>query len=222
MPLRWRGQTRSIAFVRQGDHLVSDSVELCGFVPMIGHEHAGELTGPLDDRGLVSLYWDDDQQVDVATLRGILGANKSEVWSGVSIGSGESFDGVWLRLTAVEPGTCRIAANREAIDSKLCTPAIPSRSPALADGGSIAYLTYRFAGDEGAELGAIGHGPNGTHLATRICDAIQTWNLDRDAQPTITAHPAAHPTGETAIVKPNSQLVIAYSSCQLDPEVEHA
>ena len=49
VPLRWRGQTRSIAFVRDGDHLVSDSVELCGFVPMIGHEHAGELTGPLDD-----------------------------------------------------------------------------------------------------------------------------------------------------------------------------
>ena len=50
---------------------------------------------------------------------------------------------MWLRLTATEPGTCRIAADREAIDSGLCTPAIPTRSPALVEGDSLAYFTYR-------------------------------------------------------------------------------
>ncbi|WP_349307965.1 MULTISPECIES: methyltransferase domain-containing protein [unclassified Streptomyces] len=39
VPLRMRGLTRTVAFVREGDHLVSDGFELCGFVPMQG---AGE------------------------------------------------------------------------------------------------------------------------------------------------------------------------------------
>ncbi|WTW23415.1 hypothetical protein OHU89_51070 [Streptomyces sp. NBC_00019] len=39
VPLRMRGMTRTIAFVRDGHRLVSDGFELCGFVPMQG---AGE------------------------------------------------------------------------------------------------------------------------------------------------------------------------------------
>ncbi|MGW6455718.1 hypothetical protein ACWF94_07270 [Streptomyces sp. NPDC055078] len=34
VPLRMRGMTRTVAFVRDGEHLVSDGFELCGFVPM--------------------------------------------------------------------------------------------------------------------------------------------------------------------------------------------
>lgn len=36
VPLRWRGQTRSVAFVNEGTRLRSDSVRVCGFVPLVG------------------------------------------------------------------------------------------------------------------------------------------------------------------------------------------
>lgn len=47
VPLRWRGQARSIAFTRHQDRLVSDWAELCGFVPMLGDGQDGERTAPI-------------------------------------------------------------------------------------------------------------------------------------------------------------------------------
>lgn len=215
VPLRWRGQTRSVAFVRDRDRLRSDSVELCGFVPMLGQD--GERTGPIDADGQVALHWDADQAVDLVALRGVLAKDRTEAWSEVMVGGNDSFDGVWLRLTATEPGTCRIAADRAAVDAKLCTPAIPSRSPALVEGGSLAYLALRrrdeASAEAGWELGAIGHGPTGLQLAGRICKQIRAWNRDRTAHPVVTAYPVDTPeyiVGVHAIKKRDSRLMIAY------------
>ena len=104
---------------------------------------------------------------------------------------------------AGEPATCRIAADQGAVDSGLCTPAIPSRSPALAEGGSLAYFTYRRvdpdqSGGAHAELGAIGHGPAGVNLAMRLCDQIRSWNKDRTGVPTIVAYQADVPNERLA------------------------
>lgn len=126
----------------------------------------------------------------------------------------EPFDGIWLRLTATEPATCRIAADRDAVRTGLCTPAIPSRSPALADGDSLAYLRLRRASDRDSawELGAIGHGAAGADLAHRICRQIHAWDHDRTAVPTITAHPAdsPHPPTDPAIHKPHTILTVTF------------
>ncbi|MBB1245011.1 methyltransferase, FxLD system, partial [Streptomyces durbertensis] len=126
VPLRWRGQTRSVAFVREADHLRADSMELCGFVPMIGQE--GEHEGAIDKEGHVTLYWDADQHISPTTLHRSLAMPRTEMWSGVTVGPTESFDGVWLRMTATESGTCRISADDTAVRSGLCAPAIPARS----------------------------------------------------------------------------------------------
>jgi len=218
VPLRWRGQTRSVAFTREGDRLRSDSLELCGFVPMIGQDHGGERTGHIDAAGQVALYWDTDQAVELTALRGVLDQPKTAVWSTVTVGGQEPFDGVWLRLTSTEPGTCRIAAEPGAIETKLCTPAIPSRSPALVEGNSLAYFTFRRLDENGAErrseLGAIGHGPAGPELADRLCDQIRAWDQDRTAQPVVTAYPANTPDGQRrgthAITKRDGRLTISY------------
>jgi protein-L-isoaspartate(D-aspartate) O-methyltransferase len=216
LPLRWRGQTRSVAFVREDGRLRSDSVELCGFVPMVGQE--GECTGHIDSAGQVALFWDADQPIDPAALRGALDQPRTEVWSTVSVGAEEPFDGVWLLLTAMEPRTCRIAAERTAVDTGLCTPAIPARSPALVDDDSLAYFAVRRTDGVGAnrrsELGAIGHGPSGRDLAGRLCEAIGAWDLDRTARPIVTAH-LAETRGERAadersIRKPHIRLVVTY------------
>jgi protein-L-isoaspartate(D-aspartate) O-methyltransferase len=195
VPLRWRGQTRSVAFVRDGDLLRAVSIELCGFVPMIGQD--GEHTGHIDNGGQVTLRWDDDQPIDPAALRGVLDQPKAHAWSSVTIGGGESFDGVWLRMTGAEPDTCRIAVNPAAVEAGLCTPAIPSLSPALVEDGSLAYLAHRRLPDEGNgprwELGAIGHGPAGHELTERLCDQIRAWDANRNAGPVITIYPAGTP-----------------------------
>ncbi|MFE3205649.1 methyltransferase, FxLD system [Embleya sp. NPDC059237] len=195
-PLRWRGQTRAVAFTLTEDNvLVSDSVELCGFVPMVGQE--GELTAPIDADGEVALHWDDDQNIDPTALTGVLDHSRTSTWSGVFVVADESFDGIWLRLAAFEPGTCRIAAEATAVDSGRCTPAIASRSVALVEETSLAYLALRRHDRQGHptqwELGAHAHGPQGHDLAKRLCDRISEWNDNRDAEPRITAYPVNAP-----------------------------
>jgi protein-L-isoaspartate(D-aspartate) O-methyltransferase len=138
------------------------------------------------------------------------------VWSGVTVGSTEPFDGVWLRMTGAEPGTCRIAVDRVAVDSGLATPAIPSRSPALVEGDSLAYFTFRRLEDDAerrSELGAIGHGPAGAELAERLTDQIRTWGATRTTDPVIIAHPASTPDDQLkaahVIDKRHSRLVLS-------------
>ena len=63
------------------------------------------------------------------------------------------------------------------------------------------------------ELGAIGHGPTGPHLAERLCEQIHAWDHDRTAQPLITAYPAGTPNGKLpnglVIDKRHIRLVIS-------------
>jgi protein-L-isoaspartate(D-aspartate) O-methyltransferase len=218
VPLRWRGQTRSVAFVRDGDALVSDSIELCGFVPMIGQE--GERSGAIDADGLVTLYWDADQTIDAAKLRDVLDQPKETVWSEVLVGPEEPFDGIWLRITGHDSRICRISADHAAVKDGLCTPAIPTRSPALAEGDSLAYLAFRKITEGRFELGAIGHGPYGGHLAGQLCNEIEVWNQDRDARPTVRAYLAGTPRSAISlggalshevIEKVASRLVVSVS-----------
>lgn len=216
VPLRWRGQTRAIAFTRTDSHWRSDWVELCGFVPMIGQN--GEHSGAIDADGQVRLYWDEDQPIDPAALHGVLDQPKATAWSGVIIGPNEPFDGVWLRLTATEAGTCRIAAEASAVESGRCTPAIASRSPAIVEEDSLAYFTLRRLDDESGkrhwELGAIGHGPGGDHLANRLSEHIRAWDRDRTAEPVVSAYPATAPSEQLlfgpAINKPCIRMVVSY------------
>jgi protein-L-isoaspartate(D-aspartate) O-methyltransferase len=117
-------------------------------------------------------------------------------------------------MTATDPAVCRIAVEPAAVATRLCTPAIPIRSPALAEGGALAYFTFPRLNDpeRRGQLGAIGHGPTGQLLAERLCQHIHTCNTDRNAQPTITAYPqprTPHPTPATpTIAKEHSQLTI--------------
>lgn len=215
MPLRWRGQTRAVAFIRDSDSTMrSDSVQLCGFVPMIGQD--GEKTATIDQHHWVSLHWDTDQPINPVTLAGVLTKPRTEAWSDVTVGPHDPFDGIWLRATATDPAICRIAASQAAFDSDLCTPAIATRSPALAEGDSLAYFTYtRLDGPAPPQsrLGAIGHGPRGQQLAQRLCQHIHDWNTDREAQPLITARRTSHAFPEyagTTITKEHCAITVTY------------
>jgi len=216
VPLHWRGQARSVAFTREQDILRAIDSQLCGFIPMIGDGQDGERTGYIDSD--VALYWDRDQPIDVDMLQGILDQSRTTVWSGASVVPNESTDRIWLRLTGTEPGTCRFAAGPDAVESGLCSPAFPYRSPAVVEENSLAYLTLRGPEPDAAErrweLGAIGHGPAAAQLAERLCEQIRAWGRNRAEQPVITAYPAGVPVGKPAsgqvIAKQFTRLVVAY------------
>lgn len=215
VPLHWRGQARSVAFTHEEGHLRAEESQLCGFIPMIGQD--GERTGHIDPDGHVTLYWDSDQAIDPTMLQGVLAQPQTTTWSSVKVGANQPFDGVWLRLTGAEPGTCRIAAASAAVKAGLCTPAIPLRSPALVEEASLAYFTLRRLEDPAQhlwELGAIGHGVAGPQLAERLCEQIRAWDEDRNAQPVITAYPAGTPEEKSLsgpiINKRHIRLVVSY------------
>lgn len=195
----------------------SESVHLCGFVPMLGQE--GERTTHLDAKGQVELCWDEDQHIEPSALLGVLDQPQTSAWPGASVGGEEPFDGIWLRLTATEPGACRITATSDAIEAGvLCRPAIPARSPALIDGGSLAYLILRRITPEGSpgrwELGAAAYGHAGTQVAERLCDQIRAWDNGRAQQPVITADRVdaaeARQNIEHSITKRATRLTVAY------------
>jgi protein-L-isoaspartate(D-aspartate) O-methyltransferase len=214
VPLRWRGQTQSVALVLGEDGLLrSDNVFLCGFVPMIGQNW--ERSTALDPRDLVHLHWDADQDISPDPLSGVLDRPKTRTDSGTTVGPTESLDPIWLRATATDPAVCRISAEPAAVTSGLCTPVINSRTMALAEGDSIAYLAARHlqAPEHGARLGAIGQGPNGASLAKRLCYHIDTWGADRAAKPKITVYPlgsAPQNTGAQIVTREHCQMTIVY------------
>lgn len=190
IPLRWRGQTRSITFDRHGDTMTASNIELCGFIPMQGQE--GEHTIPLDAGGTVTLGYDDDQDIDPINLAGVLDEARSEAWSEVTVAPAESFDGVWLRMASTDPAACLLTVDPAAKALGLIATRTPPRTQALAEAHSIAYFTHHPAatGERRTELGAIGHGPRGEELAQRLTEHIRAWSQQRDTKPHLTAHRA--------------------------------
>ncbi|WP_019031035.1 hypothetical protein [Salinispora arenicola] len=179
---------------------------------MIGQQ--GEHSTTIDTDRLVTLHYDTDQPIDVDALQGVLAREKVEVWSDATIGGEEPFDRIWLRLTVADDRTVRIQADQQAVTSGLCAPAIPVRSPALVDGGSLAYLTIRRSDDQPGrwQLGAAGHGPDAEQLTARIVDEVAAWDRDRTADPHLVAYPTsttppAEPQGKV-IVKPETRLYL--------------
>ena len=214
VPLRWRGTTRAVALVKGGDRWECDWVFLCGFVPMLGQD--GELSAPIDPDGHVNVYYDIDQTVDAEALRPALTTDKITEWTDVTVHGQEPFDRVWLRLTASDASTVRIQADEHAISSGLCTPAIGSRTPALVEGGSLAYFAVQRLDTTPPrwKTGAIGHGPDAARLVARLIRQIEAWGNARIADPEIIVYPSARSapdqTHAMVIRKIGSTLVIRY------------
>ncbi|MFF8913831.1 methyltransferase, FxLD system [Streptomyces sp. NPDC015032] len=216
VPLRWRGQTRSVILTRRGDSLVSEGMELCGFVPIIGQDGERTTTLPGDK---IRLHHDQDLRFDAERLNDAFATPVTEIWSDTRIGREESFDGVWLRATVFEDAVCRIEVTEQALKGGVRRPAKPFRSVALVGGDSLAYLILSI--DEEADparqvhLGAAGYGPDGAALAKKLAAHITAWGADRGAVPRLTVHPVEAadqdlPEGHV-IVKEDSRIVLSYA-----------
>jgi protein-L-isoaspartate(D-aspartate) O-methyltransferase len=157
----------------------------------------------------------DDPTAPPAALALTLPAARS--WSGILVRPGRTFSDLDLWLATTSPGFCRIAAQPEAVDTDIATPAFRWGGAAIAsEAGSFAYLTTRPApatGDDPAlELGVRAHGPGCDDLAASLLEQLSRWDRDhRDSALRIEAHrKPAHVTATTVIDKPHTLLAVIW------------
>ncbi|MFV2022484.1 methyltransferase, FxLD system [Micromonospora sp. LOL_023] len=179
VPLRIRGLSRSVALVRDGDRLVSVGHEMAGFVGVQGAgAHTERLVTLHGDE--VGLRFDDDGPVDVEALRVAVRQPRTQVWSGVTFGGMESFDGLFLWLATCVDRFCLLSRARTDTARALVDPASPIATPTVLGDAGFAYVTFREV-DEGAqvyEFGAYAHGVHAESLAATLVEQIRVWDRD--------------------------------------------
>ncbi|MFI6100790.1 methyltransferase, FxLD system [Lentzea sp. NPDC051213] len=192
VPLRMNGITRVIAFRREGDHLVSTSAEVAGFVPMQGEGARDERVFLLPDRNghHVKLRFEGDVPDGMSLLDGALATERTDVWSGVTIKHGVSFADLHLWFAAFLPGFCKLAVDEGTDMASERKGWFPF---GVVLGDSLAYLAIRPLPEGGAvEFGARAYGTHGEDAATAMVEQIQAWDRHgRDVEPTF----AYWPTG---------------------------
>ncbi|MEU4192206.1 methyltransferase, FxLD system [Kribbella sp. NPDC026611] len=164
VPLRARGQTRSIAFDRVGDHLESRSSTLCGFVSMQGVGANYERLHPIEDE-VVFVTYDEDQEDEPHPPDGVLAQPRLQVWSGATVGREEPLLDLHLWLASTLPGYCVLSGSEW------------SGAPAVATADSLAYLTSRPTRQRKVvQLGCNGFGPAAAELTARLTDQVRRWH----------------------------------------------
>jgi protein-L-isoaspartate(D-aspartate) O-methyltransferase len=216
VPLRITGRTtRTIAFDRHDDHLVSRSMLTWGFLAMRGIDAQPEPAVVLADG--VTLLLGDGHTTPPQSLAHALTQPVTRSWSGISIRSGRPFQDLDLWLTTTCHGFCRIVAQPQAVETDLATPAFRWGGAAVTDEtDSLAYLTIRPgepAGDDSVfELGIRAHGPHRDDLTALLLEQIQRWDKEhRETTPRIAAYlKPSQATGETVIEKPHTVLTVTW------------
>lgn len=184
VPLRIVGSvSRSIAFEHTQDgrwHSVDH--QMCGFVPLrdgVADDPRRAIALTADQS--VTVHLNQEHDIDPAVLAGVLDRPRSEAWTGVAFGSGESLEWLFLWLACTQVGRlCRMASQPAAVEAGVVDPMFPGSALAVVDGGELAYLTWRAAEGaadrrERAEVGVIGHGTAADTLTERIAEAIRLW-----------------------------------------------
>lgn len=199
VPLRMRGLSRSLALVRDGDHLVSVGHEMAGFVAVQGAGAHAERLVTLHGED-VGLRFDDDQRVDVEALRTALRQPRVEKWSGVLFGGMEPFDGLFLWLATSLDRFCLLSRARTDAARELVDPASPIATPTLLSDSGFAYVAFREADpqEQTYEFGVYGHGPDAVSLADALVEQIRVWDREHRHGPAarISIYPASVPAAE--------------------------
>ncbi|MGZ0153209.1 methyltransferase, FxLD system [Kribbella sp. WER1] len=165
VPLRIRGQTRSVAFDLVGEHLESRSATLCGFVSMQG-------AGAHYERSEDGLTYDEDQVDEPHPEGDVLDQRREREWSGLSVDREEPLLDLYLWLACNLAGYCVLDGDGVA---------------AVATADSLAYLTRRTGRHRShVELGCSGHGPDARVLIDRMLSEVRRWD---GQHPTFQIHP---------------------------------
>jgi protein-L-isoaspartate(D-aspartate) O-methyltransferase len=190
VPLRMRGNTRSLALTRHGDHLAATSATLCGFVPMQGDGSQPVRRLPLRGDDIV-LRLDDTTDLDSDALARAFDQPRLDVWSPVTTPPGVSFESLHLWL-ASQPCPYGLLATDRDRTADLIDPQNRVACPALISDDSIAYLATRRLDDATWQFGAHGFGPHAGALTAEFLDLIEGWNRHyrHGPGPLVTVYPA--------------------------------
>lgn len=227
LPLIMNAVTRTIGFRREADHLVSTSLEVAGFVPMRGdgrHQDRVFLLPDAHGRS-VRLSFDSGVPDEMSQLDGVMATERTEQWSGATIGNGVSFADLQLWFAWFLPGFCRIVAD-EGTDLDTERGWFPF---GVIYRSGFAYLAVRPALDgEGVEFGARAYGPDGGLAAAAMVEQIQAWDrVGRHTEPTFGYWPAdSHhsriPANSAVMDKTHGVISISWSRDQVAPETRWA
>jgi protein-L-isoaspartate(D-aspartate) O-methyltransferase len=206
VPLRMRGLSRSVAFEREGSHLVSREHEMCGFVPVQGAGARRERLVLLHGED-VGLRVDESQPLETEGLREAVLQPRAEAWSGVRFGGMEPFDGLYLWLATCLPRFCLLTRGQAPAARDLVDPSSPKGAPTVVDGRSFAYHTFREVdpGTSTYEFGAYAHGPDAARLAGQMSEQIRIW--DRDHRHGSAAQIAVYPAGTPDEQLPRGRVI---------------
>nr|BFE56445.1 hypothetical protein GCM10020063_009710 [Dactylosporangium thailandense] len=212
VPLRMRGNTRSIAFTRRGDHLAATSMILCGFVPMQGDDAQPEQHLPLGDDTIVLRLDDPTTRVDPAALTAALTGPRLEAWAPVTMPPRTSFETLLLWLASQPVPYGRLILDRDRTADRIA--AFAAIIPAFLTADSLAYLALRRLDEHTWQFGGHGFGPDADRVTEQLLDAIAVWNRAHrhGPDPQITVHPAGTTQPATApgqFVLPRRHTTIA-------------
>lgn len=189
VPLRVRGQTRSLALDLEADgSLRSRSSVICGFVSMQGagaeHERVVHVVG--ED---VVLRTDADQEID----RPVIDGRGYVRWTRVLMDREEPHCQLSLWLASVFEEYCVLLASSAAVKRRLVRPALRWGGAAVVRDATIAYLTSQPGPKRNlVELGVRAHGPAAVLLAEEVAAEVRAWNEVRRGKPdpVFLIHPA--------------------------------
>jgi protein-L-isoaspartate(D-aspartate) O-methyltransferase len=205
VPQRLKGSVaRSISYEQHDGRWVSLGSEMNTFMPLRrGIADDDRSVIPLSADGTVRLQAPAGQDIDADALAHVLEQPRTEEWTGMTVRAMESPEWMELFLTCSLPsGLIRMLFPQNAKGGLLTEDPYPSSTAAI-DKGAVTYLARRLLekrtpeGGKLWEFGVIGHGPGSDELATKVADAIRTWDRDyRDREATFEIQPLDAPPVE--------------------------
>lgn len=219
VPLRTMSLTRSWELERTADTLLSRSDMVCGFIQMRGDGASRGRNIVLEADPEVGLWCDEGQDtgIDEQAMAGVLGRERTEVWTDVSVDPREIYSNQDLWLATRLPGYCHITADAQALASGIVDLRWEYGQPAIARGASLAYRPPARPVDEAKSryvIGVIAHGPDGGSVAQEMADAITAWDQAGRPSPVLSVHPAGTPDPSLpegfVLDKRHTRLVISW------------
>jgi protein-L-isoaspartate(D-aspartate) O-methyltransferase len=222
-PLRMRGNHRTLALTRYGDHLAATAVVVSGFVPMQGAGAHPEQRLLLRGDDIVLRADDTTTVADAGALTAALDQPRLDTWSPVTTPPGVPFDSLHLWLASQTRPYGLLSVDRDRVGD-LIDPQNRVACPTLIGNDSIAYLATRKLDESTWQFGAHGFGPHANALTTEMLDLIATWDRDHrhGPGPRITIHPASatpaatnHP--QLVIPRRHTTIAITWSAGRQNP-----
>ncbi|MFB7275359.1 methyltransferase, FxLD system [Streptomyces sp. NPDC056244] len=210
VPLTVHGTTRSIAFDRDGEGLISHSYRLARFVPMQGEGAVKERKALLRDG--IAVQTDDARvPLNAESLNRALDTPRMQRWSGAAFDLPDELE---LYLTLNLSSIARLHASKDVVDSGLVDASALLGVPALVSEDSIVYRTRRENESTGGfESGVVGHGPQAEALADQYVDLLRRWaeNHRRRGAATITYLPGPAPSALPQVIVQKRHGILAVS-----------